>query len=245
MKGKEAIAASLAICLAIGGCASSPQNQEQKEAKEIVYDKPADNETRYYDNETEYYDALKRLAQEAEAVEQTPQNTTLGTVDETNSSRQNASWVHDKRYTEMCAEKAQEYGSDTDFFAYVDLALYRATFLRKSDSGSWMVVSGFDCGIGASEKELGFSDSNETHTRTGVFKVDHKNEQLGGLKWWVCYIPYWTEDGLDDGQGFHNLYLGYGGMYSNGCVRLSDVNSKWVFDNLPIGSTVVVEGDSQ
>ncbi len=231
---KTIIAAGLVSCLAIGGCAPSPQVQEQKEEKEIVYDK-------YISNESEYYDSLKESAQKAESVEQTEENTILGTPDEENSMRQNASWIYDERYTSMCAAKAQEHGSDTDYFAYVDTTLYRATFLRKDSDGSWKTIAGFDCGIGAPENELGISDSSRTHTFSGVFKVDHKNEQLGGLKWWVCYIPCWTEDGLDDGQGFHNLYLGYGGMYSNGCVRLTDVNSKWVYDNVPVGSTVVVE----
>ncbi len=232
--GKTIIAAGLVSCLAIGGCAPSPRVQEQKEEKEIVYDK-------LVDDESEYYDSLAKLASKAESIEQTEENTIPGVPDEKNSVRQDASWIHDERYTSMCAAKAQEYGSDTDYFAYVDTTLYRATFLREDPDGSWKTVAGFDCGIGAPESELGISDSSCTHTFSGVFKVDHKNEQLGGLKWWVCYVPYWTEDGLDDGQGFHNLYLGYGGMYSNGCVRLSDTNSKWVYDNIPIGSTVVVE----
>lgn len=229
---KAIIAAGLASCLALGGCAAQPQEQKEEE-KEVVYDKDCYNDSRYYD-------MLKQQAQEAESVAQTAENTIQGTPDPTNNVFESASWVYDERYTSLREEEAEQIGSDTDWFASVDRTLGRATVLYKDSSGSWNVVAAFDCGIGLSEKELGISDSTESHTFTGVFTVDHKCEQLGGLKWWVCFIPCWTEDGLDDGQGFHNLYLGYPGPQSNGCTRLSDTNAKWMYDNLSIGSTVYV-----
>ena len=239
---KVIIAAGLVSCLALGGCttpiadasiANASVASASPQEKETVYD-------RFASDDADYYDKLKKAADEAENTKQTAENTVQGTPDPQNTLHENAAWIHDSRYTSMCAEKAAECGSDTDWFAIVDVALCRATFLEQFD-GSWKVVAAFDCGTGKSEKELGVSDSNQSHSFTGTFKVDHKNELLGGLKWWVCYIPCWTQDGLDDGQGFHNLYLGYTGAYSNGCVRLTDMNAKWVYDNVPVGTTVLVD----
>lgn len=231
-------AASLVFCLALGGCATptadaSVASASSPQEKETVYD-------RFASDDADYYDELKKAADEAENTKQTAENTIQGTPDPQNTLHENAAWVHDSRYTSMCAQKASKCGSDTDWFAVVDITLCRTTFLQRFD-GSWKVVAAFDCGTGKSQKELGVSDSDESHSFTGAFKIDHKNELLGGLKWWVCYIPCWTQDGLDDGQGFHNLYLGYPGRYSNGCVRLTDMNAKWVYDNIPVGTTVLVD----
>lgn len=238
---KTAIAAGLVSCLALGEIVMFamptntfvPVQEKQEVMRETVYDRDA-----YTD--PQYYKMLKEQAEKAEAIEQTAENTIEGEPDPSNNVFNNSSWIYDEGYTKARAQEAASYGSDTDWFASVDTTLCRTTVLRRDSAGNWNVVAAFDCGVGLSEKDLGVSDSDETHTFKGIYKVDHKNEQLGGLKWWVCFLPCWTTDGLDDGQGFHNLYLGYPGRQSQGCTRLTDTNAKWVYDNLEIGSTVVV-----
>ncbi len=227
---KAVLIAGVASYLALGGCAVGVDES-------AVVRTPVERVTVYDKSASEDYDYFEELADYAERMEavDTASVVVEGVPDPTNNVHDNATWIHDEGYVSECAQVAAKVDSATDQFVVVDRTLCRVAVLRLVD-GSWELDAGFDCGLGRKD----IDDSGESHTFTGTYKVDHKDELLGGLSWWVCYLPCWTEDGADDGQGFHNLYLGYPGFYSHGCTRLSDVNAKWMFDNLSIGTTVVV-----
>lgn len=229
---RAVLVAGLASCLVLGGCAVGADES-------AIVSTPAERVTVYDKSAGDDYDYYEQLAERAKRMEDVDQSDVVeGSPDPSNNVRDNAAWLHDEGYVSACAEIAAEVGSDTDQFVVVDRTQCRVTVLRLVD-GSWDADAGFDCGLGRKD----IDGTEESHTFSGTFKVDHKDELLGGLSWWVCYVPCWDEDGLDDGQGFHNLYLGYPGFYSNGCVRLSDENAKWMFDNLGLGTTVRVQDD--
>ena len=94
----------------------------------------------------------------------------------------------------------------------------------------------YDCGTG----RKGIEGIPESHTFTGTFHVDHKSAHDGPDDWWTCFIPYYKPDGTDFGQGFHQGYTGIPSFQSYGCTRLSTENAKWIYDNVPIETTVVV-----
>ena len=141
----------------------------------------------------------------------------------------------DVAYLEEMRNKARTNGSDTDWYCIVDRDNFRTTVLKNLD-GDWRVIKTYDCGTGA----WGIEGMNESHTFTGMWKVDHKSAYDGPNDWWTCFIPYYKPDGTDFGQGFHAGYTGTPEYQSYGCTRLDTYNAKWIFDNVPVGTTVEV-----
>lgn len=146
-----------------------------------------------------------------------------------------AEFSDDVEYLAEMREKATTNGSDTDWYITVDRDNFRTTVLTKLD-GEWKVVKTYDCGTGI----WGLEGKDESHTFTGMWKVDHKSAYDGPCDWWTCYIPCWNADGSENGQGFHAGYTGTPEYQSMGCTRLDTYNAKWIFDNIPMGTTVEV-----
>ena len=144
-------------------------------------------------------------------------------------------WSSDEKYLEEMRQKARETGSSTGWFCTVDRDNFKTTVLVNLD-GDWRVAKTYDCGTG----RKGIEGIPESHTFTGTFKVDHKSAHDGPDDWWTCFIPYYKPDGTDFGQGFHEGYTGIPSFQSYGCTRLSTENAKWIYDNVPIETTVVV-----
>lgn len=141
----------------------------------------------------------------------------------------------DTAYLDQMKQKAQTNGSDTDWYCIVDRDNFRTTILKQID-GEWHVAKTYDCGTGI----WGLENRDESHTFTGMFKVDHKSAYDGPCDWWTCFIPCWEADGSENGQGFHAGYTGTPEYQSMGCTRLDTYNAKWIFDNVPMGTTVEV-----
>ena len=144
-------------------------------------------------------------------------------------------WASDEEYLEQIRQKAREIGSSTGWFCVVDRDNFKTTVLVDLD-GDWRVAKTYDCGTG----RKGIEGIPESHTFTGTFHVDHKSAHDGPDDWWTCFIPYYKPDGTDFGQGFHQGYTGIPSFQSYGCTRLSTENAKWIYDNVPIETTVVV-----
>ena len=145
------------------------------------------------------------------------------------------SWSSDTAYLEQMRQMARNTGSSTGWFCVVDRDNFKTTVLVYLE-GDWRVVKTYDCGTGL----VGLDGIPESHTFTGTYTVDHKRAHGGPNDWWTCFLPYWNPDGSDNGQGFHAGYTGVPSYQSLGCTRLTYDNAKWIFDNVPIGSTVVV-----
>ena len=150
-------------------------------------------------------------------------------------------WDDAAEYSENIINLANQYGSKTNWFCTVDKSRNRIVILHR-EKGSWVVSKQLDC-----------ITSARTFTSTN-FTVDHKaralwNDQAGinVNDWWVCFVPAYSNDskggvrryypglGYDDGQGFHYGFSG------SGCAVIPDyAGAKWIYDNVDVGSRVVV-----
>lgn len=132
--------------------------------------------------------------------------------------------------------KANNYSSNTSYIILVDCDEHKCVIL-KGKKGSWEVEKFWDCGDGKSS----------TPTVHGVFTVQSRGLSFGSG--YTCW--YWTQ--------FYGNYLFHSVLYnpgsktsiqdgrlgvgvSHGCVRLNINNAKWIYDNIPRGTKVVVYG---
>ena len=129
-------------------------------------------------------------------------------------------------------EYAQEFSSKTDYLIMIDdentkLGVFRGT------EGNWELEQFWSCTCGA-----------YSWTPHGTFSIKSKGYYFisYGVKCYYYsqfYGSYLIHSTLYTPSGA--AYDGRLGMHlSHGCVRLSIENAKWVYDNVPIGSTVVV-----
>lgn len=123
--------------------------------------------------------------------------------------------------------------SSTDWLIAVDTSNCFVTVYR-GGQGNWAAVNTFDCAPGALS----------TPSKKGVFRVGGKGYVFGSG--YSCY--YYTQ--YSGNYLFHSV-LYYQGTYtikdatmgrpaSHGCIRLWIENAKYIYDNVPTGSTVLV-----
>ena len=141
-------------------------------------------------------------------------------------------WLSDSEVNMVA--KAQNYTSATNYLLMVDDDACKMGVFEKTD-GKWVLTHFWNCTPGASA----------TPTVHGIFTVQAKGHNFvsyGSRCYYytqfcgaylfhsVTYDPY--TDALQDGRlGMH---------LSHGCVRLSFSNAKWVYDNIPKDTKVVV-----
>lgn len=159
----------------------------------------------------------------------------------------------DPGYINQMRAKAARYGSSTGWCCFVDNETCRVTIFVQS-GGSWALAFSSTAGLGR------LQDDGTYRTFTGHYTVDHKapsyTEPPLDNYWWTCFLPCWTDNnydingcsmryypgkGYDDGQGFHSSSSFLSGHNGNaGCTCLPIEKAKWVYDHVPVGSTVVV-----
>lgn len=156
-----------------------------------------------------------------------------------------------KLYKLAKKEIEQKYSniSSTNYVAVVDTTNQRAVIYQKSGS-NWKAIQDYECGTGRNDSSV-----------YGVFKVIQKKYAInlsssggGGNYYFTEYFQAGTRTmyqkitanskiehvTVSDSQGFHSSLIPGAGMQSAGCIRLSTENAKWVYDNIPIGTTVCV-----
>ena len=134
------------------------------------------------------------------------------------------------------AYKAQNYASKTGYLILVDCSNHRVGVFS-GEKGSWEMIDTFPCGDGTSD----------TPTPLGVYAVTSKFDYFdsGNARCWYA-TGFITTEYL-----FHSI-LYYqessprtimdptlGTAVSHGCVRLELSKCKWIYDNIPLGTTVV------
>ena len=131
--------------------------------------------------------------------------------------------------------KAQGYYSSTNWLILADTTNNKVAVFSGS-RGSWTIQKFWDCTSGAFN----------TPTKTGEFTVGSKGYSFGEEHGYSCY--YWTQ--------FYGAYLFHSVKYyantrnimdgrlgvnaSAGCLRLQIDNAKWIYDNIPRGTKVIV-----
>ena len=128
---------------------------------------------------------------------------------------------------------AQNYYSATNWLIQIDTTGNRFAVYRGSH-GNWVVWYEWQCTTGAPGM----------WTPHGQFTVGNKGLYFGsGFRCWY----YTTISGEylihsilyhADGYTVRDGRLGYNG--SHGCVRLATENAKWVYDNIPYGTKIVI-----
>ena len=132
--------------------------------------------------------------------------------------------------------KAQGYASSTGYAILVDCSQHLVS-VYQGYQNHWTRIQRYSCGDGAAR----------TPTKKGVFTVGIKERYFGSSSyrcWYatqfsgnylfhsVLYYPASTPSRVKDGR------LGRG--VSHGCVRLALNNAKWIYDNIPRNTRVVV-----
>lgn len=131
--------------------------------------------------------------------------------------------------------KAQSYGSSTKWLILVDTKKNKVGIYSGSKN-NWTQTKYWSCTSGA----------RRTPTVKGTFTVKGKGLRFGSSSY-TCW--YYTQ--------FYGNYLFHSVLYkpgskttikdgrlginaSHGCVRLSLSNAKWIYDNIPKGTKVVI-----
>lgn len=136
------------------------------------------------------------------------------------------------QYTDMF-QKAQQYSSATGYLLLVDRNWNRVAIYNGSYQ-DWYPVKEWRCTTGAAG----------TRTPTGSYKIGSRGYVFGNG--FSCY--YWTQF---NGEVLFHSVLYYPGTRnvmdgrlginaSHGCVRLDINNAKWIYDNVPKNSRVIV-----
>lgn len=132
-------------------------------------------------------------------------------------------------------DRIQGVGSATNYLIAVDTSRCIVGIFTGSQ-GSWTLSRSHACAPG----------KPSTPTVKGYFSVTGKGYVFGNEKGYSCY--YWTQFYGD--YLFHSILYNpgtfrvqdptMGRQVSHGCVRLELENAKWIYDNIPYGTRVVV-----
>lgn len=130
---------------------------------------------------------------------------------------------------------AKGYKSTSNYFIFVHLASFTVNVFVKKN-GKWENVKSYLCTIG----------KPSTPTIKGDFKVGIKGYVFGINKGYKCY--YYTQ--FKGNYLFHSIIYNLndtvrdgrlGMQLSDGCIRLAKENAKWIWDNIPTGTSVHIE----
>jgi len=148
-------------------------------------------------------------------------------------------WAHEHDYKELEKVKwvnIKGYSSRTKYLVWVSIAFQRLNVFTGS-TGNWNLSETFIRGTGAPGRE----------TPTGVWKTIDKNS-----KGWTTskYIVKPVITFINEKYGFHSrLYTPdfskicdgrIGFPCSHGCIRMYTNDVAWFYENVPLGTTVVV-----
>ena len=149
-------------------------------------------------------------------------------------------WAQEHDYTESEKEtwiNSKDYSSSTDYLIWVNLSMQRVNIFKGS-RGNWDLI--YSCIVGTGAPGRG--------TPIGVWKTTYK--AWGG--WTTATYTVKPVVGFKDNTGyaFHSrlFYPGtaklsdssIGYPVSHGCVRMYDADIQYIYNNIPLGATVVV-----
>ena len=131
--------------------------------------------------------------------------------------------------------KAQMADSETDWLIVTDTSACKVAVFCGS-KGKWMAVKYLSCSPGKSS----------TPTIKGTFKVTGRGKSFGTDTYTCWYYTQFYGDYL-----FHSIIYYKGSMtkvmdgrlgmhLSHGCVRLATNEAKWIYENIPNGTTVII-----
>lgn len=134
----------------------------------------------------------------------------------------------------MMTAKAQAYASNTNYLILVNRATCRVGIFN-GRLGAWNMSKFWQCAPGAAA----------TPTVSGTFKVQSKGYYFdsGSARcyWYTQFYGNYLFHSVLYNKRNGSLMDGRVGIpLSHGCVRLEIQNAKWIYDNIPVGTKVVV-----
>lgn len=129
----------------------------------------------------------------------------------------------------------KEFASDTEYFVWTDIYRQR-TYVFKGHKENWKLEKVLLCSTGI----------NTRLTPRGFYKLDYKIPYFGVEKGFRCkygsviFRDYMYHSILFDKTGNYvkeGLYQ-LGQRVSHGCIRMSEEDSKWFYQTLPLNTTV-------
>ena len=129
---------------------------------------------------------------------------------------------------------SNNFSSETDYFIWVDLKNFKVNIFNGS-TNNWILVHSYLCTIG----------KKATPTPKGTYTIGVKGLYFGVNKGYKCW--YYTQ--FKGNYLFHSIIYNLDGSIrygrlkmalSDGCIRLTKINAKWIWDNIPRGTKVVI-----
>ena len=131
--------------------------------------------------------------------------------------------------------KANQYSSRTRNLILLNQGEHMV-YIFKGRKGAWECIKKFRCSIG----------KPSTPSPEGRFSLGAKGTYFdsdGCRCWWYSswYGSYYFHSVLyaQESGPYHIIDGTLGGSVSHGCIRLAIGNAKWIYDNVPSGTTVV------
>lgn len=126
------------------------------------------------------------------------------------------------------------FSSSNRYLIWVDTKNFK-TNIFKGSKNKWTLINSYLCTIG----------KPWAPTIKGTFYVGAKGFSFGEARGFRCL--YYTQ--IKDNYLFHSIvyYLDgtikddrLGMQLTDGCVRLATKNAKWIYDNIPTGTTIFI-----
>ena len=147
-------------------------------------------------------------------------------------------------YVVRMRQHAEANGSPTDWYATIDCDRPCRDVFFHRENGQWVAVAGYYAVQGFITLEGG------SRTIPGLHHVDHKYESsVAGPGYITSFFPHWingiVSPNTDDAQVFHGSWeRGSSGYSTHGCSAVTLEYSKWIYDNIPLNSSVEVVGNA-
>ena len=124
--------------------------------------------------------------------------------------------------------------SATNYLIWVDFKNFKVNVYNGS-TNKWNLVHSYLCTIG----------KKATPTLKGIYTIGIKGIYFGVNKGYKCW--YYTQ--FKGNYLFHSIIYNLDGTVrdgrlgmalSDGCIRLTKINAKWIWDNIPTETKVVI-----
>ena len=129
---------------------------------------------------------------------------------------------------------SKNISSNTKYLICVDTKSFRVNIFTGTKN-KWTFVKNFICSLG----------KPSTPTPLGTYKIGAKGYSFGQNHGYICY--YYSQ--FKGNYVFHSILYNLnntvrdgrlGIRICDGCIRLAKVNAKWIYDNVPYGTTVYI-----
>lgn len=134
---------------------------------------------------------------------------------------------------DFTAQKAQQYSSNTNYLIMVDRTAHKV-YIFQGRQGNWTTLKEFSCTDGVG-------------TPNGTFQIGIHNYHFGEEKGYTC----WYATQITGEILFHSVLYAKNSMTtitdgrlgiraSHGCIRLDINNAKYIYENIPQGTKVII-----